>query len=210
MSDADREDLAARVAQLEQVVASQQQALRKLMPGRRDVLKGIGGAAAGGLGVYAVTGGVSAQSTDDESAGNIGTPDRSQDVWLDQVYDPGDNEFLNADAGEPINAQFGREWLFDSVDATNGYTIDGSAFAQSVAASGSVTLSSGTATVDTGISATGATFTLSLGVDDPDADVDLTGRLFWDDSAGTYKIEIVEATTSVGNPTANYDVVRVS
>lgn len=89
------------------------------------------------------------------------------------------------------------------------YSVGGDTLAQSVVASGQVTLSSGEATVDTGISATDATFNLALGVDDPNADVDLSGRLFWDDSAGTYKIDIVEATTSVGNPTANYDVVRV-
>ena len=79
----------------------------------------------------------------------------------------------------------------------------------SVAATGQVTLSSGSAVVDTGLSATDATFYLALGVDDPNADTKISGRLFWDDSAGTYKIEIVETDTSVGNPTANYDVVRV-
>jgi len=87
--------------------------------------------------------------------------------------------------------------------------VAGSVVAQSVALSGQVTLSSGSATVDTGISAVDATFILGLGVDDPNADVDLSGRLFFDNSAGTYKIQIVEATTSVGNPTANFDVVRV-
>lgn len=77
------------------------------------------------------------------------------------------------------------------------------------ALSGQVQLSSGTAVVDTGISAADATFQLALGVDDPNADCKLTGRLFWDDAAGTYQIEIVEDGTSVGNPTVNYDVVRV-
>ena len=97
----------------------------------------------------------------------------------------------------------------NKVTNASSYEIGTDVIAQSVVASGQVTLSSGEATVDTGISATDATFNLALGVDDPDADVDLSGRLFWDDSAGTYKIDIVEATTSVGNPTANYDVVRV-
>lgn len=87
--------------------------------------------------------------------------------------------------------------------------VAGSVVAQSVALSGQVTLSSGSATVDTGISAVDATFILGLGVDDPNADVDLSGRLFFDNSAGTYKIQIVEATTSVGDPKANFDVVRV-
>lgn len=78
-----------------------------------------------------------------------------------------------------------------------------------VAATGQTTLSSGTAVVDTGLSATDATFYLALGVDDPDADTKIAGRLFWDDSAGTYKVEIVETETSVGNPTVNYDILRV-
>ena len=97
----------------------------------------------------------------------------------------------------------------NKVTNASSYEIGTDVIAQSVVASGQVTLSSGEATVDTGISATDATFNLALGVDDPDADVDLNGRLVWDDSAGTYKIDIVEATTSVGNPVANYDVVRV-
>jgi len=78
------------------------------------------------------------------------------------------------------------------------------------AASGSVALSSGSAVVNTGISESGATFTLALGIDDPDADAKVSGRLFWDDSVGTYHIELLEDGTSIGNPTVNYDVLRVS
>jgi hypothetical protein len=85
----------------------------------------------------------------------------------------------------------------------------GNTIASSVSISGQTTLSSGTAVVDTGISTTDATFQLALGVDDPGADTKITGRLFWDDSAGTYKIEFVEDGTSVGNPVVNYDVIRV-
>ena len=83
----------------------------------------------------------------------------------------------------------------------------GSLMAQSVVATGQVSLSSGTAVVDTGISVTDATFTLALGIDNPNADAKVSGRIFWDDSAGTYKVEIVEQTAV--NPTVNYDVVRV-
>lgn len=89
------------------------------------------------------------------------------------------------------------------------YDLDGSKLAQSIPASGQTTLSGGSAVVDTAISATDATFMLALGIDDPDADTKVSGRIFWDDSAGTYKIEIVESGTSVGNPTVNYDVIRV-
>jgi len=95
-----------------------------------------------------------------------------------------------------------------TIDAPS-FSVDGNTLAQSVVFSGQETLSSGSAVVDTGISATDATFQLAIGVDDPDADTKLSGRLFWDDSAGTYKVEIVESDTSVGNPTANIDVVRV-
>jgi hypothetical protein len=50
---------------------------------------------------------------------------------------------------------------------------------------------------------------LALGIDDPNADAEVAGSLFWDDSAGNYEIRIRETETSVGNPTVNYDVLRV-
>jgi hypothetical protein len=89
------------------------------------------------------------------------------------------------------------------------HTSTGNNVFLSVAATGQTTLSSGVATVDTGLSATDATFYLALGIDDPNADAKIAGRLFWDDSAGTYKVELVEDGTSVGNPTVNYDILRV-
>jgi hypothetical protein len=98
---------------------------------------------------------------------------------------------------------------FFNVKNNTPLQVGGDTIAQSVADTGQVQLSSGTAVVDTGISATDATFNLALGVDDPNADTKITGRLFWDDAAGTYKVEIVEDSTSVGNPTVNYDVIRV-
>lgn len=78
----------------------------------------------------------------------------------------------------------------------------------SVAASGSVSLSSGQAVVSTGLGTAGATFYLALGIDDPDADTDISGRLRWNDTAGEYEVVIVEVDTSV-NPTVNYDILRV-
>lgn len=80
---------------------------------------------------------------------------------------------------------------------------------QSVAANGQVALSGGTAIVSTGITAANATFLPALGIDDPDADTKVSSRLFWDDSAGEYKLEIVESGTAVGNPTINYKIIRV-
>lgn len=91
----------------------------------------------------------------------------------------------------------------------SGGTLNASESNYTNVASGQATLSSGIATVNTGISATDATFMLSLGIDDPNADAKVAGRLFWDDSAGTYKIEVVEDGTNIGNPTVNYDILRV-
>jgi len=96
----------------------------------------------------------------------------------------------------------------ESLD-TDALSVGSDSALISVAASGQSTLSSGSATVDTELSDTDATFYLALGIDDPDADAKVAGRMFWDDSAGTYKVEIVEDGTSVGNPTVNYDVLRV-
>jgi len=105
---------------------------------------------------------------------------------------------------------------FDAVSAISGQSINpgsvsvgGSSALISVAASGQTTLASGGAVVDTGESATDATYYLALGIDDPNADAKISGRLFWDDSAGTYKVDIQETETSVGNPTVNYDILRV-
>lgn len=85
----------------------------------------------------------------------------------------------------------------------------GNSIAQNVVASGQVTLSNSSGVVDTGLSTTDATFNLALGLDDPNADCKISGRLFWDDSAGTYKVEVKESGTAIGNPTVNYDIVRV-
>jgi hypothetical protein len=76
------------------------------------------------------------------------------------------------------------------------------------AASGSVSLSSGSATVSTGLGDADATFYLALGLDDPGADADVAGRLRWDDGAGEYVVVVDEIDTSQ-NPTVNYDVLRV-
>jgi hypothetical protein len=93
--------------------------------------------------------------------------------------------------------------LFDSVQDTAGNTM-----LQGVVASGEATLSNNVAEVGTGITTTDATFMLALGVDDPDADAEVAGALFWDDSAGEYEVRIRETDTDV-NPTVNYDILRV-
>ena len=78
----------------------------------------------------------------------------------------------------------------------------GSNMALENVASGSVTLSSGSATV-TVESATGTTYYLALGTDQ---NAKVSGRVFDD---GTVTVEIVETGTSVGNPTVYYDVIQV-
>lgn len=158
----------------------------------------------------------------------------SDDVWLgtSSLYDTADGIIAQAqtnptsgDAIFRVLSSGGSERLrvehAGTTSTTNhlqaGGTVDGNklsvnggeTIAQMVAASGQVQLSSGSAIVSTNVSAVDATFNLALGVDDPGADCKVTGRLFWDDSAGTYKVEMMEDGTSVGNPTINYDVIRV-
>jgi hypothetical protein len=74
--------------------------------------------------------------------------------------------------------------------------------------SGSVTLSSGSASIDTGVaSSTTATFFVAIGPTTADAEVAADIR---DDSGtSTYQVDIQETDTSVGNPTVEYDVIRV-
>ena len=71
-----------------------------------------------------------------------------------------------------------------------------------VAASGSTTLSGGSATV-TVEAASGSTYYLALGTDE---NAKISGRVFDD---GDVTVELVETDTSVGNPTVEYDVLRV-
>lgn len=77
--------------------------------------------------------------------------------------------------------------------------------------SGTVTLSSGAATVSTGVTTTPTYFDIYLdasGDGGNGADVKASARAFWDNSAGEYKVEILEDGTSVGNPDIGYRVVQ--
>lgn len=91
--------------------------------------------------------------------------------------------------------------------ATSSLSLSGSTALTSVAASGNVSLTSGSADIDLGISASNATFMLALGSDTNDAKV--SGRVYLDSTTATYHVEIVENGTSVGNPSVDYDVIRV-
>lgn len=114
MSDPDEEkkELRQRVEQLEETVS-------KMIPGRRGFLKGSAAALTGAGATYAATGGATGQASDDQSGGKLGSPEDSQDVWVDRLYDPGDNQILDVDGGEAINAQFGRAWYFDNINGAN-------------------------------------------------------------------------------------------
>jgi hypothetical protein len=92
---------------------------------------------------------------------------------------------------------------FNSVNDSSGNTMLGG-----VVATGTVMLSDGVATVDTTIDSTDsdATFMLALGLDD--SNVEVAGGLHRDGS-GNYQVRIRETDTDTGNPTVDYDVVRV-
>jgi hypothetical protein len=75
------------------------------------------------------------------------------------------------------------------------------------AASGNVTLSSGAATIDTGVSeATTATFLVALGPSTDDSEITASIDA---NSGGNYEVHLDEINTSVGNPTVEYDIIRV-
>lgn len=86
-------------------------------------------------------------------------------------------------------------------------TLGGQTALSDVVASGSATLSSGSAVVDTGVSSdTTSTYMVALGPTTDDAEVSADIRAA---SGGNYEVEIQETDTSVGNPTVEYDIVRV-
>jgi hypothetical protein len=76
-----------------------------------------------------------------------------------------------------------------------------------VEVTGSVALSSGSATVDIGVaSTTTATFMTALGPATDDAEITASIQA---NSGGNYTLHLDEINTSVGNPTVEYDVIRV-
>jgi len=99
--------------------------------------------------------------------------------------------------------------MYQGFANATSFTLEGSPIATAVVDSGQVSLSSGSATVATGVTATDATFYPAIGVDDPGADVTgLAAQLDLDSSTGEYDLTIKETGTSQ-NPTVNYDIVRV-
>lgn len=170
-----------RIDELEEEVSQLRNTVQRMLPNRRAVIKG--GAAAAATGMLGFSAGSASASGLDDGDTQWGSDSNRDDYVVDHIDS-------------------------NSIDSAS-YSVGSSSALISVAATGQVQLSSGTAVVDTGLSTTDATFYLALGVDDPGADAKITGRLFWDDSAGTYKVEMVEDGTSVGNPYVNYDILRV-
>lgn len=85
--------------------------------------------------------------------------------------------------------------------------FNGSTLSQGVDTSGQVTLSSGSATVTTSVSSgTTATFYVAIGPVTDDAEVEWSIRAV---SGGNYQVHFHETNTTVGNPTVDFDVIRV-
>jgi hypothetical protein len=123
--DPDSERLRERVAELEQTVEQQSETISKMLPSRRDLLTaGAGGLAGAGLLAAGSDRASAAPASADTSAGTVGVAGDSEDIVLDQAFDPGGDEILNVDDSGGINAQFGRTWHFNSL-VTAGLNITG-------------------------------------------------------------------------------------
>jgi hypothetical protein len=129
MSEDDPDALRERVRELEQTADELRETVEQLQqrrgPSRRDLLK-VGSGGLLGAGLLASSQPVSAApASADTSAGQVGVAGDSEDIVLDQAYDPGGDEILNVDDSGGINAQFGRPWYFNTIHAdTLGQDLD--------------------------------------------------------------------------------------
>lgn len=121
---------------------------------------------------------------------------------LDAEYHPTSGR-LAITASDTVFVGTGDSW----VAVGTGVAVRDVGFASDA---GTVTLSSGTATVDTGITSTSAVIEAAAAPVDPNADAKVETSIFWDDSAGAYKVEIDEVDTAVGSFDANYRWRQVS
>ena len=161
---------------------------------------------------------VSGAATD----GQVPTADGAGNVaWEDQTGS-GETSYTDSDAIDAINtdgdhgstAQHDYYTDENAQDAVGNNVGDGlsyddpsGAVAFDVVATGNTTLSSGAATVDTGVSSgTTATFQVALGPTTDDAEI---AASIVAASGGNYTVHLDELNTSVGNPTVEYDVIRV-
>jgi len=109
-----------------------------------------------------------------------------------------DTEAISVSTGNVTNV---------SVSDPSGYSESNvKDIARNISSTGQVTLSNGKAIEKTGISDTDATYLISLGTKQLSVNCDFDARLFWDNSAGEYKLKIF-ATASA--PTINYDILKM-
>lgn len=97
-----------------------------------------------------------------------------------------------------------------AIGADSGLTYDDGTdeLGLDIIASGQDTLSSGSLTIDTGVDKDAtATFGAFIGGATDDAEV--AADTHPDTGTGTHVVEIQETDTNIGNPTVNYDIVRV-
>ena len=107
-------------------------------------------------------------------------------------------KYTDEEAQDAVGNNVGDGLSYDDANAT---------VEMNVVATGSVTLSSGSATIDTGVSeATTATFQVAIGPTTDDSEITASIQA---NSGGNYTVHFDEINTSVGNPTVEYDVIRV-
>jgi hypothetical protein len=154
--------------------------------------------------VYQMTDGVRLLSADANGLDSAGVPlyDQGSRVAT-RTWASGSNISHSELADRPSSAHHSRPSAGEGLSESSG------SFGLDVVASGSVSLSSGVATVDTGVG-TGsgnATFFAALGTDSTGQHV--AAEVYSDSGSGTYLVDIVH-TNGSGSFSVDYDVVRVS
>jgi len=154
--------------------------------------------------VYQMTDGVRLLSADANGLDSAGVPlyDQGSRVAT-RTWASGSNISHSELADRPSGAHHSRPSAGEGLSESSG------SFGLDVVASGSVSLSSGVATVDTGVG-TGsgnATFFAALGGDS--AGQHVAAEVYPDSGTGTYLVDIVH-TNGSGSFSVDYDVVRVS
>lgn len=137
-------------------------------------------------------------------------------IWVNITDVSGNNavEVRSDGGGTPTSAptdSFLKLGEANPDDATADARKNDEAPSDVTVASGNATLSSGVAVVSTGVTTTPSFFDVYLdpsGNGNNTADVKAAARAFWDNSAGEYKVELLEDGTSVGSPDIGYKVVQ--
>jgi hypothetical protein len=155
----------------------------------------------------------------DGTADQVAQTDGANVSWVDLPSGTTDTRIDVADSGGVVVSEpdtmtvsaSGDASVTVSDDGSGGVTVDVSATdtdtdtntqAFSLAASGSTTLSSGAGTVDTGVSTDSDHYDVNVNPGSADIAVSLDG------SGSNYVIHFEENSTSVGNPTVDYQLLR--